>query len=160
RLRGQPLAPREAARLVESLARAMHTVHTQGRLLHRDLKPHNVLLDGAPDAPPGDCVPKITDFGLAKRLDQAGSLNPTGAIIGTRSYMAPERAAGRQAGELTPAADVYALGAILYELLTGKPPFLADSVMGTVLQVLGEEPVPPRRLNPHVPRDLETICLK
>jgi WD40 repeat protein len=150
RLRGGPLAPREAAALVETLARAVHAAHRQ-QIVHRDLKPGNVLLTA-------DGTPKITDFGLARRLDAAGQTQ-TGSILGTPSYMAPEQA-GAARGAVGPAADVYALGAVLYECLTGRPPFQAATPMDTVLQVLGDDPVPPSRLNSRLPRDLETVCLK
>ena len=150
KLHGTPLPPREAAALIETLARAMHAAH-EHQIIHRDLKPANVLLleDG---------TPKITDFGLAKKLDEAGQTQ-SGAIMGTPSYMAPEQAGGKTA-ELGPLTDVYALGAILYECLTGRPPFKAANAMDTVLQVAHDEPVPPTRLQPKTPRDLETICLK
>jgi hypothetical protein len=148
-LAGTPLQPREAAALAERLARAVATAHEQ-RIVHRDLKPANVLLadDGAP---------KITDFGLAKRLDTAGQ-TATGVAMGTPSYMAPEQAEGKKT--VGPAADVYALGAMLYEFLTGRPPFRAATNFDTLLQVVGEEPVPVRQLQPKVPKDLETICQK
>jgi predicted Ser/Thr protein kinase len=149
RLDGTPWEPRRAARLVETLARAMHAAHQKG-LVHRDLKPANVLLAE-------DGTPQVSDFGLAKCLDVPG-LTQTGAIVGTPSYMAPEQASGRK--DIGPAADVYALGAILYELLTGRPPFKAATPMDTVMQVLSGEAVPVRRLQPKVPKDLETICLK
>jgi tetratricopeptide (TPR) repeat protein/tRNA A-37 threonylcarbamoyl transferase component Bud32 len=151
KLQVSPLPPREAASLVETLARAMHAAHQKG-IIHRDLKPANILLDR-------EGRPKITDFGLAKRIVGGGDLTKTGVIMGTPSYMPPEQASG-QGRVVGPAADVYALGAILYELLTGRPPFKAASALDTVLQVLVEEPVPPRRLQSKTPRDLDTICLK
>ncbi len=149
RLAQGPLAPAEAARLVATVAAAIQYAHEQG-VLHRDLKPQNLLLDRAGQ-------PYVTDFGLAKRLDEAGQTR-TGSLLGTPSYMAPEQAAGQK--ELTPAVDVYGLGAVLYECLTGRPPFRAANPLDTVLQVLESQPAPPRLLNPQVPRDLETICLK
>jgi WD40 repeat protein len=150
RLDGRPWAPRAAAELVERLAGAVEAAHRRG-IIHRDLKPANVLL-GA------DGVPKVTDFGLAKHLDVETSLTPTGAVVGTPGYMAPEQAAGKT-HEIGPGADVYGLGAILYELLTGRPPFRGKTPVETVLQVLHAEPMPPGRLRPDCPRDLETICL-
>jgi len=148
RLTTGPLPPREAAELVLTLAGAVQAAHA-ARVLHRDLKPANVLLAGA--------IPKVADFGLARELDVA-SQTATGAIAGTPSYMAPEQARGEKA--LGPACDVYALGAILYACLTGRPPFRAATTMDTLWQVLHQEPVLVRQLNPSVPRDLETICLK
>jgi serine/threonine protein kinase len=145
-----PVSGRQAARYVETVARAIHHAHTQG-ILHRDLKPGNVLLDHADQ-------PHVTDFGLAKRLGDTGHTR-TGDVLGTPRYMAPEQAAG-QVKELGPATDIYALGAILYELVTGRPPFAADSVLETVRQVLDNEPAPPTLLNPHIDADLETIILK
>jgi WD40 repeat protein/tRNA A-37 threonylcarbamoyl transferase component Bud32 len=151
KLAGTPLPPGPAAQLVQTLARAVHAAHQQG-IVHRDLKPANVLLAA-------DGTPKVTDFGLAKRLDGAAGQTASGAIVGTPSYMAPEQAGGK-GKEVGPAADVYSLGAVLYELLTGRPPFQATTPLDTLLQVLSDEPVPPRRLQPKVPRDLETVCLK
>jgi hypothetical protein len=150
-LTGTPLPAREAARLVETLARAMQAAHQLG-VIHRDLKPANVLLTKAG-------TPKITDFGLAKLLGQDSGQSHTGQIMGTPSYMAPEQAAGN-VKIIGAAADIYALGAILYELLTGRPPFKAASVLDTLEQVRTQEPVPPSQLQPKTPRDLETICLK
>ncbi len=145
-----PLPPAEAAGLVEQLARALHAAHQKG-VIHRDLKPANVLLTA-------DGTPKLTDFGLAKRLDVPG-VTASGQVMGTPSYMAPEQAEGKGKA-VGPTADVYALGAILYECLTGRPPFRAATPLDTIRQVVSEEPVPPRRLNGKVPLDLETICLK
>ncbi len=149
-LRRTPLLPEQAARLTEKLARAIQCAHEHG-IVHRDLKPGNILL-----TPEGE--PKISDFGVAKRMDGERARTQTGAVLGTPGYMAPEQAAGQR--DVGPAADVYGLGAILYELLTGRPPFAASTALDTVLRVLSEEPAPPRRLQPKTPRDLETICLK
>jgi WD40 repeat protein len=149
-LDGTPWEPKRAAALVQTLAGAIQAAHQQG-LVHRDLKPGNVLLTS-------DGTPKVTDFGLVKRLDVPGHTQ-SNAIVGTPSYMAPEQAGGNGVHVGT-AADVYALGAILYELLSGRPPFKAATPMDTVLQMLSEEPVAVRRLQPRVPRDLETICHK
>jgi WD40 repeat protein len=150
KLRGEPLPAQEAARLVELLARAVAVAH-QADLVHRDLKPANILLAANGTA-------KITDFGLAKRLDEAGQTR-SGSVLGTPSYMAPEQAAG-QTGKIGPAVDVYALGAILYELLTGRPPFKAATPVGTIRQVLDQEAVSVRRLQPQTHVDLATICHK
>jgi WD40 repeat protein len=149
KLNGTPLPALDAARLMETLARAVEAAH-RAHVIHRDLKPANVLLTAEGE-------PKISDFGLAKKLDVQGQTQ-SGAVMGTPSYMAPEQAGGQK--EIGPAADVYALGAILYELLTGRPPFRAATALDTIMQVVSEEPVPPRRLQSKVPRDLETICLK
>ncbi len=148
---GVPAPAREAARLVEILARAIHLAHGKG-VVHRDLKPANVLLRE-------DGTPKISDFGLAKKLDVQQAQTATGDVMGTPSYMSPEQAQGNSK-QVGPAADLYALGAILYELLTGRPPFLAANPLDTILQVISREPVPVRQLQPRIPRDLETICLK
>jgi WD40 repeat protein/tRNA A-37 threonylcarbamoyl transferase component Bud32 len=143
--------PKSAAQLLATVAQAVHHAHQRG-ILHRDLKPTNILLDAAGR-------PHVADFGLAKRLGGDGGQSQSGAIVGTPRYMAPEQAAGHSRG-LTTAVDTYALGAILHECLTGRPPFHAATPLETLAQVLHDEPVPPRQLNPAVPRDLETICLK
>jgi formylglycine-generating enzyme required for sulfatase activity len=168
---GRHLATRERVGLVRAVCLAVHHAHERG-VVHRDLKPSNVLLTE-------DGTPKVVDFGLAKRVveeatdaDAAAAparqattavlpaaLTETGAVLGTPSYMAPEQAAGRTK-EVGPRTDVYSLGAILYELLTGRPPFRGENPLDTLLQVLNEEPVPPGRLHPRLPRDLETVCLK
>src|SRR5262249_25466318 len=147
KLAGTPLPPSEAAGLVEVLARAMHAAHQEG-IVHRDLKPANVLLAA-------DGTPKVTDFGLAKRVDAAAGPTATNAILGTPSYRAPEQAGGKRT-VVGRAADVYALGAILYECLTGRPPFKAATPLDTILQVVSDEPVPPTQLQSKTPRDLET----
>jgi len=158
----QPVTPREAAFLVETLARAMHYAHQQG-IVHRDLKPANVLLQAEADGSDADglVAPKISDFGLAKHLEAEVFLThtPSGIFLGTPSYMAPEQAWGKSQ-DIGPASDVYALGAILYEAVAGKPPFLADRLLDVMEQVRHSEPVTLSRLNPRCPRDLETICLK
>jgi serine/threonine-protein kinase len=143
--------PRSAARLVSTLARAVDYAHAQ-RFLHCDLKPSNVLLDRQGN-------PYLTDFGLARRAGVESSLSISGGILGTPSYMAPEQATGSRT-ELGPSTDVYGLGAILYEVLTGRPPFRAETVMETVVQVLEREPAPPRELRPEIPKALESVCLK
>src|SRR5262249_38017384 len=147
----QPLPAAEAARLVEQVARGMAYAHERA-IIHRDLKPANVLLAE-------DGTPKVTDFGLAKRVQAGDGLTVTGAMVGTPSYMAPERAGGKSKA-IGPLADVYALGAVLYRLVTGRPPFQAAPPLDTLRQVISDEPVPPTRLQSKVPPDLETICLK
>ncbi len=172
RLAGQPIHPQEAARLLETLARAVHAAHQCG-VIHRDLKPANILLSGEGEGTRGESegisphtsplsslIPKITDFGLAKLIDtEVGTKTESGAILGTPCYMAPEQAEGR-GREPRPTTDVYSLGALLYELLTGRPPFRGVTRLDTLHQIVHDEPVPPCRLQSAVPRDLETICLK
>jgi WD40 repeat protein/tRNA A-37 threonylcarbamoyl transferase component Bud32 len=159
RLKGDPIAPAEAAMLVEQIARGVAAAHGKG-IVHRDLKPGNILIAD-------DGNPKITDFGLAKQLDELSTspqrkqvdLTATGAIVGTPSYMAPEQALG-ESKTVGAAADIYALGAIFYECLTGRPPFKGATVLETLDQVCHREPVSPRELQPATPRDVETICLQ
>jgi len=151
RLKAGRLPPDEAARLMGVLARAVHAAHQEG-VIHRDLKPANVLLGR-------DGQPRVADFGLAKRIDEGKDVTRTGAVLGTPSYMAPEQAQARQA-EISPATDVWALGAMLYELLTGRPPFEGDGPFETLTQVVSASPVPPRQLRPEVPEGLERTCLK
>jgi serine/threonine protein kinase len=148
---GKPQPPEKAALIVETLAWAMEVAHMAG-VIHRDLKPANVLVAS-------DGTLKIADFGLAKQIDNTTELTSTGAIMGTPSYMAPEQAEGRTK-EIGPITDVYALGAILYELLTGRPPFKGANMVETLDMVRNSKPVPPHRHQPKVPRDLERICLK
>jgi eukaryotic-like serine/threonine-protein kinase len=185
-LRGDPQPLKPTVRLIETLARAIHFAH-QYRVVHRDLKPANILLQkraitqhtqegiggtspplfspppSSEEGDPGNSwfksLPKITDFGLAKRLDEKASWSRSGEVLGTPSYMAPEQA-DIKVREIGPTTDVYALGAILYEMLTGRPPFKGATALDTVLQVLHEEPVRPSGLRPKLPRDLETICLE
>jgi eukaryotic-like serine/threonine-protein kinase len=180
-VKDHPLKGDEAARIVEQIARGMDYAHQQG-IVHRDLKPENILLtpesgsvhsetgkstqtaepSGASSSrsqPPAARLPKITDFGLAKKGEGGSGLTATGAVMGTPSYMAPEQAKG-DLKNVGPLADVYAVGAILYRLIAGRPPFQAATVMETVMQVLDQEPVPPREFSTEISRDLETICLK
>ncbi len=149
KLAGTPLPPGEAARLAELLALALAAAHDK-QIIHRDLKPHNVLLTQNGD-------PKITDFGLARKLDGVSAGTRTGDVVGTPSYMPPEQARGEPVG---PEADIYALGGILYEMLTGRPPFLGHDKFAVLAGVLHEEVVPVRQMQPALPRDMETICLK
>jgi len=179
RIHGVPQSPRESAVLIATSAEAVHSAH-QNRILHRDLKPANILLSAecpvlnaekkTTENTPGTpgslstqhsalSTPKITDFGLAMLLDDEAEQTRSGEVMGTPSYMAPEQAQGRR-DALGPQTDVYALGAILYEMLTGRPPFRAASTVDTLVQVSFDEPVPPTRFQRTVPRDLETICLK
>lgn len=150
-VREHPLAPRTAAKFVKTISEAMHYAHQEG-VLHRDLKPSNVLVDG-------NDVPLVTDFGLAKRTAEQSQLTVAGTVLGTPSYMPPEQASGKL-DQITARSDVYSIGAILYELVTGKPPFGAANPWETIKQVLSTDPVSPRMLNSSVPADLETICLK
>jgi serine/threonine-protein kinase len=174
-LRTQKFHREDAARCVAHLARTVEYLHSQG-IVHRDLKPANVLLErrnaelgmrneeqkASSDSAfriPNSALAKITDFGVAKILEEDSHATRTGMVVGTPGYMAPEQARG-ESRSVGPAADVYSLGAILYEMLTGQPPFVGDTPLVVLLQVMSDEPLPPRRLNPKIPRDLEFICLK
>jgi len=150
-IQGKPMAAREAAALLKTIAEAVHHAHQRGTL-HRDLKPQNVLIDA-------EGRPRITDFGLAKRVDQNSELTQAGAVMGSPSYMPPEQATGRH-DQVGPHSDVYSLGAILYQLLTGQAPFVGETPLATLHKVVEEDPVPPSKHNPLSPPDLETICLK
>jgi serine/threonine protein kinase len=175
RLDGKPWPPGEAAALVETLARAIHVAHGEG-VVHRDLKPANILLsvassqlsvvskDGSASSLTTDnwqltTAPKITDFGLAQPMEGAQTFTQSGFLVGTPGYMAPEQASGRRA-LVGPATDIYALGVVLYQLLTGQLPFRGDSALDVLHAVLSDDPVRPRHLQARLPRDLETICLK
>jgi len=180
RLTGNPVKPTVAAGLIEQLARGMQHAHRKG-VIHRDIKPANILLARYGDSmggpvPAADesaansaeidptrlplayCLPKLTDFGLAQLLDRSGVISDPGLAVGTPNYMAPEQALGD--GDISEATDVWALGAVLYEMLTGRAPFRASTAMDTLRLVVEATPIPPRQLNPAVPRDLESICLK
>ncbi len=157
RLGGSPQGARTSAAFVRTLARAIHAAHEAG-VIHRDIKPGNILLADPPGTSLEDSTPKISDFGLARRLDEVHGLTLSGQVIGTPGYMAPEQAAGVSA-EIGPAADIYALGVMLYEMLTSRPPFRGSTAIETIHLMLLHEPMPPTRLRRDLPRDLETICL-
>ena len=150
-LKGTPWNPMSAAKIVATVCDAMQYAHDR-QVLHRDIKPANILLDS-------DGNPKLTDFGLAKKIDGEDHLTREGAIVGTPSFMAPEQARGALA-EISTRSDIYSLGAVLYQLLTGRAPFVSDSAMDTLAQVINREPLQPRELQPGIPIDLETICVK
>ncbi|PYI82697.1 MAG: serine/threonine protein kinase, partial [Verrucomicrobia bacterium] len=150
RLKQSPMTPVQAARWLAIMARAVHFAHQHG-ILHRDLKPGNILFDAAGS-------PLVADFGLARLLDEDQTLTRTDAVLGTPAYLAPEQAGGH-VGEITTAADIHALGAILYEMLTGRPPFTDSNLPSLLRQIAETSPIAPRQINPGIPRDLETICL-
>jgi serine/threonine protein kinase len=149
-VRDQPLPARRAASYLTTIAEAIHYAHQNG-IIHRDLKPSNILIDS-------EDQPHVTDFGLAKQLSGDSDLTLSGQMLGSPNYMPPEQVSGKKLS--APTSDIYSLGAILYHLLTGRPPFLAESLQSTLLQVTQHEPASPRILQPTVPKDLETICLK
>ncbi len=153
-----PLAPRAAARMAETIARAVHHIHRSG-LLHLDLKPSNILLDGDVEAGWETVVPKVTDFGIARATEPTATDTDGAGAGGTPSYMAPEQIS-RPRNEMTARADIHGLGAILYHMLTGRPPHQGATILETIDLVRRQDPVPPRRFSSAIPRDLETICLK
>src|SRR5206468_5614039 len=148
-VREGPLAARQAARYLKTIAEAIHFAHQRG-ILHRDLKPSNVLLDLFDR-------PRVTDFGLAKQMKADSDLTRSGQVLGSPNFMPPEQAASKH-GRVGPHSDVYSLGAILYFLLTSRPPFLAETLADTLMMVTQTDPIAPRVLTPRVPRDLQTIC--
>src|SRR5204863_6981269 len=150
-VRDSPMSTRQAAELIAKVARTVHYAHEHG-IQHRDIKPGNILLDKHGE-------PHLTDFGLARLVETESTVTRTKEVLGTPSYMAPEQAVG-ETGKLTSATDVYGLGAVLYQLLTGQPPFAGGTTYETIRLLLDKEPRPPRSLNPKVDRDLSTICLK
>ena len=150
-IRDQAITCRESAKHLREVAEAIHYAHEHG-VLHRDLKPSNILLDQ-------DGHPKVADFGLAKQVEGGSDLTASGTVLGTPGFMPPEQALGKK-GRIDKRSDIYSLGAILYALMTGRPPFRAETASATLLQVIHNEPVAPRALNPDINRDLETICLK
>ena len=150
-IRTDPPSPKKAARIIQEVAEAVNYAHQEG-IVHRDIKPSNILID-----PSGDV--QITDFGLALRVGDGSQLTQSGQILGTPAYMPPEQALGKR-DLVGPASDIYAMGAVLFEMLTGRPPFRGESASDTIRQLLDTEPLAPRQLNTKTPRDLETICLK
>jgi hypothetical protein len=158
KLHGQPQSPRETAALVETVARAVHEAHARG-IVHRDLKPANILLDSRTTSAGGLGTPKIADFGVAKRLAADSGQTREGDVVGTPAYMAPEQATGTL-DQIGPATDVYSLGVILYEMLTGRVPLQGPNATATLVAVRNQEPLPPRQLQPYLPPDLDAICMK